>query len=334
MKSDTLNPTRIVETHTQDGARTIDKRSVEIRRLDGHFEPYLEIEKETVQVDTTTVRATTRTYGRDARGSRILVQVTEEAQRILPSGESRVLRTTSNPDVNGKLQPVQREIVETKTLGPDVEETNTTAMLPSVNGGMAPVLKTHELRRQTANGTVESQKTTLLPDGAGNWQVNERQQTVSSQKANNRSSEERVSRLDAEGKLGEISRVLSTESETPEETRRQVETYSIDVPGTTRDGSLHLVERATTTERTNTTGEHISERRVEQPTNAGDPDSDLRVSILVNGTLHPGPSGSQATRTIRSSDSNGSLEVVSVDTTKSDSVPTIEFQQAPPAQQK
>ena len=32
------------------------------------------------------------------------------------------------------------------------------------------------------------------------------------------------------------------------------------------------------------------------------PDSDLQVSIVVRDTLHPGPSGCQATRTIRSRD--------------------------------
>jgi hypothetical protein len=60
------------------------------------------------------------------------------------------------------------------------------------------------------------------------------------------------------------------------------------------------------------------------------PDSDLQVSIVVRDTLHPGPSGCHATRTIRSRDRNGSLAIVSVDTTTSDNVPTVEFQQAPP----
>ena len=71
------------------------------------------------------------------------------------------VRVTYNPDVNGRLQPVQREIVETKKISKDVEETNTTVMLPNINGGLAPAFKTHELRKRAANDTVETEKTTL-----------------------------------------------------------------------------------------------------------------------------------------------------------------------------
>jgi hypothetical protein len=93
-----------------------------------------------------------------------LVQVTEEEKHTLPGGDSNV-RATSNPDVNGKLQLVQRQIEETKRTSKDVEETKTTVMLSSVNGGLAPAMKMQELRKRGANDTVESQKTTLLPDG-------------------------------------------------------------------------------------------------------------------------------------------------------------------------
>src|SRR5208337_4890468 len=82
LKSDDLTPeripVRIIESHSQSGDRTLDKRSVEIRGTDGHFEPYQDIEKETLQVDATTVRTTTRTIGQDVNGEKALVQVTEE----------------------------------------------------------------------------------------------------------------------------------------------------------------------------------------------------------------------------------------------------------------
>jgi len=301
-KSTNLISTRIIESHSRNGNQTLDKRSVQIPSSDGHFEPYQDIETETLQVDDTTVRTTTRTFGHDVNGRKALVQVTEEERHALTEGGSNVVRTTSNPDVNGTLQPVQRETVETKKIGVDVEETKTTVMLPSVNGGLAPALKTDELRRGGANGTVESQQTTLLADGAGNWQVAEIRQNTVSQAADDCSSEERVFRRDADGKLSEVSHVVSKESEsTSGERRAMVETYSIDVPGETPDGSLHLVERTTTAQRTSATGEQVSEQQVEQ-SDPGDPDSGLRVSILVNDTVRPGPAGAHATRTIRMRD--------------------------------
>ena len=332
-KSDNLIPeripVRIIESHSQSGNRTLDKRSVEIRGTDGHFEPYQDIERETLTVDASTVKTTMRTFARDVNGMKAPVQVTEEEKHILPGGNSNIVRVTYNPDVNGRLQPVQREIVETKKIGKDLEEANTTVMLPSANGGLAPAFKTHELRKRAANDTWEIEKTTWLPDGNGKWQLSEIRQNTTRQEGTNRTTEERVSRLDSEGKLGEVSQVMSQESEsTSGEKRSVVKSYSIDVPGTTRDGSLHLVERKTSTESSSSTGERATEQKVEQ-TNPGDPSSGLRVSVLVDGRIVPGPSGEQSIVTIRARDSNGNLGIVSVDTTKADRISTIQVQQTP-----
>ena len=327
VRTNHVNPTRMIESHSENGNRTLDKQSVQILGRDGHYEAYQDIEKETVQVDASTVRTTTRSFGRDVNGEKSLVQVTEEEKHTVPGGDSNIVRITSDTDVNGKLKPVQREIVATKRIGRDSEETNTTVMLPSINGGLAPAYKSREVRKQHADGTVESEKTTLLPDGAGRWQVTEIRKDTTRQEANERTTEKHISRLDSAGKLGEVSRVVSKESEsTAGEKRNVVETYSIEIPGTSQDGSLHLVQRTTSKQRSSSTGEQVSEQEVEQ-TNRDDPNSGLRVSVLVNGTMQRGPSGVQAAHTIRMRDANGNFEVVSVDTTKSDRVPTIQVEQ-------
>jgi hypothetical protein len=322
-------PVRVIESHNQNGNRTLDERSVEIHGTDGHFEPYQDVEMETLTVDASTVRTTMRTFARDVNGAKALVQVTEEEKHILPGDDSNIVRVNYNPDVNGRLQAVQREIVETKKIGKDLEETNTTVMLTNINGGLAPAFKTHELRKRAANDTVETEKNTWLPDVNGNWQLSEIRQSITTQEAKDRKIEERVFRPDGEGKLGQISRVVSQESEsTSGEKRNSVETYSIDVPGTTRDGRLHPVERKSSTERLSSTGEQATEEKVEQ-INPGDPGAGLRVSVLVDGRMVPGPSGEQSTVIIRMRDSNGSFGIVSADTTKSDRIPTIQVQQTP-----
>src|ERR1700674_190511 len=330
-QSGNANPTRTIETHTQSGNRTLDNQSLQRRGSDGHFEPYQDVEKETVQLDATSVRTITRTFGRDANGAKTLVQVTEEERHELPGGDSNVVSTISNPDGNAQLMLIQRQIEETKKTSADVEETKTTMMLPSANGGLAPAMKVQERRQRGANDTVESQKTTLLPDGAGNWQVSEIRRATSRQegKSKDRSTEERISRRDSEGNLGEVSRTLSNESESASgETRTTVETYSINVPGSVGDGSLHLVERATAAQRTNPTGQHITEHQVQQPI-PGDPGSSLQVTIQTTDTVRPDPSGAQATRTVQARDVNGNLGVVLVDTTKSDNIHAIQVQIAP-----
>jgi hypothetical protein len=328
-QSDNVNPTRTLQSHTQTGNRTVDNQSVQRRGPDGRFEPYQDVEKTTVKVDASTVRTTTRTFGRDADGAKTLVQVTEEEAHTLPGGNSTVVSTTSNPDANGRLQLVQRQIEETKTISKDVEEKRTTVMLPSINGDLAAAMKTQERRERSANDTVVSQKTTLLPDGAGNWQVGEIHQTTTRQDGQTRTTEERISRPDSEGKLGEISRTVSKESEnTPGEKRDTVETYSVDLPGSPRDGSLHLVDRTTTAQTTGSTGQQTTVRRKEQP-DPGDPGSGLRVSVLTTDTVRPDSSGAHATQTIELRDANGDLQVVSVDTSKSDNTNAVTVQIAP-----
>jgi hypothetical protein len=323
------DPMRTIESHTQSGDRTLEKQLIQRRGSDGHFEPYQDIEKETVQVDAATVRTTTRTFGRDADGVKTLVEVIEEEKHTLAGGDSNLVRATSDPDANGNLQLVQRRIEETKRTSKDVEETKTTVMVPSVNGGLVPAVKVQERRELDAKGTVESQQTTLLPDGAGNWQVGEIRRTTTRQEGDNRSTEAQVSLPDSEGKLGEVSRTVTNEAAPASgDKRTTVEAYSISVPGSVGDGSLHLVRRATTAQLPSSTGQQTIKQQVEQA-DPGGPGSGLRVTILTTDTVRPGPSGAQATRTVQMRAANGSFGVVSVDTTKSDNIHAIQVQMAP-----
>lgn len=320
-----LNSTRTIEQHTRNGNRTLDTRSLQRHGPDGRFEPYQDIATETVQVDAATVRTTTRTFGRDANGARTLVQVIEEEKRTTLGGDSNVVRSTSNPDADGKLQLVQREVEQTAKTAENVEETKKTVLLPNVNGGLSPVMKVQQRRMRAANDREDSQTTTLLPDGSGNWQVGEIRKATQQ----GGTTEERVSRPNAEGNLSEISRTVSKHVESPSgEKRNTMETYSVDVPGTTRDGGLHLVERATTVQRTSPTGQQTTQQQVEQ-TNPGDPAAGLRVTVISTDTVRPGVSQALGTQTIQMRDANGNFGTVSVDISKSTNVHAIQVQIAP-----
>jgi hypothetical protein len=321
------NPTRTTETHKQNGNRTTDTQSIQRKGFDGHYEPYLDIETETVQVDTGTTKTITRTYSRDSSGAKKLTQVTEEEKHSRPSGDSNVVRTTSNADLDGKLQVIQRETEETKKTGENTEETQKTVMLPGVDG-MAPAMKTQERRVKGANDTVDSQTTTLLPDGSGNWKAGEiRKATKKGTK--NPTVDVRVSRPDGEGNMSEISHTVTRETETPSgEKKNTVETYSADVAGQPRDGGLHLVERTTTVQHTDLRGQQITQQQVEQP-NPGDPGAGLRVTIVSTDTVRPGASEVQGTHTIQTRDANGNFGTVSVDLSKSNNLHTVQVPAAP-----
>jgi hypothetical protein len=82
LKSDDLLPeripVRIIESHSENDNRTLDKRSVEIRGTNGHFEPYQDIERETLTVDASTVTTSVRSFALYVYGMIALVEVTVE----------------------------------------------------------------------------------------------------------------------------------------------------------------------------------------------------------------------------------------------------------------
>jgi len=324
--------TRKVESHSQEGNRTVDKQSVEILRS-GRFEPYQDIEKESVRVNDTTVRATVRTFGRDGNGQRFLVQVTEEEMQSLPDGGARVVRSTSNPDSNGRPQGVQREEQFTRKTSANVEETTTTVFLPGINGGMAPAMKVEE-RQERAGHMVQIQKSTLLQDSAGNWQTGEVKQSTVTDDGKSRTRDEHILLAGPDGHLAEVSRTVGQESrDASGEGRSTVETYSTDVPGSSPDGTLHLVQRVSNASAHGLSGNRTTQQQVEQ-LNPGDPSAGLEVTVQSTDVQSPGASGTQETRTIQIRTGNGALNVVSVDMTKSNKAPAVQVAITPPAKPK
>lgn len=320
-------PIRTLETHVRNGNRTLDKQSLQRPGSDGHFEAYQDVEKETVQVNSTTVQTVTRIFGRDGGGAKALRQTMEEETQMLPDG-SRTVRVVSAPDSDGRPQQTRREITETKRISRDAEETKTTVMLPSISGGLAPAVQIEE-RRQRAGNNVEFKKMIQLLDGGREWQVNEVRQGTIHQEDNSRTTEENVSRLDYEGKLSEFSRTVSTELENPSgEKHNTVEKYSVDMLGASRDGSLHLVQRATSTETTDSTGQQTIVRQVEEP-NPGELHDGLRVTSVSTANVRSGPSGVQGSQIVRVRNGSGEFEVCAVDTTKSDNIHAIQVQMTP-----
>ena len=325
------NPTRTTETHTQSGGRTVDNQSVQAMGTDGHYEPYLDVQKETIKVDANTVRTVERTFGRDSEGRKTLVQVTEEEKRTLPGGEVKVVRTTSDPDANGALQTVQQEVRDTRQISPSVQETKSTLLTASLNGGLTASVQTTDREAKTGDHNVAFRKSTSLPDSNGNWQLSEvREGTVKDDgKDRTRTKEERVLRPGTDGNLSVVERTISKESENAAgEKRETVATYSTNLPGTPIDDSLHLNQEVTTVHR-KADGVQTTQTLVEQR-NPAEPSGSLRVTQEAIDIVRSGTSGTtRETQTLQSLDSNGELGVVSVDTRKQDNSPAVHIDIAP-----
>src|SRR3984893_2120166 len=320
-KVENLNPVRTTESHNKSGNRSVDKQRVEVLGPDGHYQPNSDTETETIHENDSTTRTVVRTYTWDGNGRRQLFQITEEDARTTASGDKQVTRTTSNSDVNGNFQVVQREVADTTKSSPDTQETKTTLNRADGNGGFSTLRQTHELEKRNADDhSVEVKKTMLLPDGNGNWQVGEVKEQTTKEDGKNRTTEERILRPDVNGKLSELSRTVGLETETAAgEKSSTVDTYSTQLPGSAGNGTLRLNRRVTTIQKKDSTGEK-TEQQVEQP-NLGTPSDGLQVRTKTKYVVQYAAAGTQQTKTTQVRDSAGNFSVVSVETQKSDHPP-------------
>lgn len=320
-----VNPTTTYRVHTESGGRTVDKTVTERRGFNGGYEPYLETERESVRVDSSTVRTIERVFNRDPEGRKTLVRMIEEEKRSSADGGQKVVRTVSDSTLNGGLQVVKREQQDTRQISPNVRETTTTVMSPDVNGGFSPSMKYLERQTQAGEREVRVKKSTLLPDGAGNWKVNEvTEGTIKNDGSKNQTKEENVWRRTAEGDLSVVERTVTRQSaESQGEARQTVETFSNSVPGGFSDHGLVLNQRVTTVQRPKAGGGKTTEQRVEQ-INPGDPRAGVRTTQKEIDIVVPGRDGAiQEQRTIQSLDANGNLSTVWVDTSQKTGEPIV-----------
>lgn len=322
--SGNLNPLRSRESHTEANGRTVDKQSVERLGPDGRYVPYLDVERESVKVDATTVRTVERTYVRGPDGDRKLQQVRQEETRNLPGDEQKVTRSTSNPDANGTLQVVRREVSDSKQLSPGVRETRTTVLSPDLNGGLSPVAQIQNRETRTGEHSSQFKKSTLLPDGNGGWQVGEVREGVVQGDGKTQTKDEKLLRPDGNGNLSLVERTVSKEAETsPGEKGASVDKYTRDIPGTSADEGLRLAERTTTVQRTGSSGSQTVQQT--QQANPANPSDGMRVTGKTIDIVRPGSGASaQEKTTTLSLDSKGSLSPVWVDTSKKDSQPAVQ----------
>jgi len=325
-----LNPTRTRESHSESNGKTTDKQAIERLGLDGRYVPFVDIEKESIKIDATTTRTVEKTYVRGPDGQRTLQQINQEETRNLPGGEQKTVRSTSNPDANGAMQVVRRQVSDSKQISSNVRETRTTVLSPDLNGGLSPVAQVQERETKTGEHSSQFKKSTLLPDGNGGWQVGEvREGTVQSESGKGQTRDEKVSRPDGNGNLSVVERTVTKEGEIPGEKRGTVEKYATDIPGTSADGSLRLAERTTTVQRTGAGGSRTVQQT--ERANPANPSDGLNVTGKIIDIVGAGGNGSiQEKTTTLSVDSKGSLSPVWVDTSKKNIQPPVQVDTKPP----
>lgn len=317
-QSGAANPTQVVTSHREEDGKTVDVQTLQTQSINGGSEIYGQTETETVKVNATTTRVTTRHYVTDSDGQKVLNGVTTEEKVSLPEGGEKVVSTVSRPDADGNLQVTQREIQQSVASAPGTRTITTTVLQPGPDGGLAPSTQIHEIRKQVQPGVTEYNKSVSLRDGDGNWQVNEIRKGTIEKSGATETKQESVSRLNADGQMTLMEKTVSKESKGDGEQRKEVQKFSTSMGGVTAypDGQMHLDRQVTTVTRSGPGGEQVREEQVSERSPVA-PDEGLRPSQRVLDITRSGLEGvKQQTVTIESASPNGGMNVVWVDTSK------------------
>jgi hypothetical protein len=309
------NPSRATESHIKSGNRTVDKKTVEVLGPDGQYQPYFVVETEQIQESPTLTRSITRTYNPGPNGDDQLTQATESETQNSTDGSARTVQTTSKPDSDGNLEVVGREITAT-TKGTASQDSHTTVYLPDVNGDLAPSMQINEQQRNVGASNMVVKKETLLPDANGAWQPYEvREQTVKGD-AQNRTSDDRVSRRDFEGNVSPVSGMITTEKNANGERTSASQTYSVDFPGSTRNQTLRPLQSSSTVRKTEL-NRTVTEQQIVQP-NPGEPEINFfhTTNIIVREN-----SGTEEIIKVTAQYPDGSPSVVLLETRTTEQLP-------------
>jgi hypothetical protein len=277
--------------------------------VNGTLEPIREIQEESVRLDAQTTRKIRRLFTRAPDGSLRMAEQTEETTRTLPGGKTRVEGTTSRVDLNGRLQPTQRQIREIENVGADVTKTHTSVLAPDINAGFARTLEIDEVERRKPGGGVEIQETRTAPNPNHSWEVRERvERVIRPESTGARTEEEQLYRRDFEGKMFLAERTVVRETKdaqgvvrrAAESSRRNAAAAPLQVDSRVRTVETRMPDG------TVRTVEELEARRLDSPGEG------LRLIQKSMEILRPdGKGGVEGDRQIQGLDPNGRLVVTS-----------------------
>lgn len=302
-------PVRQSQTLTETENGRVETQVLETLGISGRYEPFVETEVETIEMDEQTTRVVRRLFARDPDGRRKVIEIIEEEHRKLPNHGLRVVRTTSKPDVGGKFRITRKQVEETSRLSPTIRETHTTVLKPSINGDLTPAERITETEEVKEGGVAVFQRTHLLPDGNDRWETYESRERVIRSRGDEVRTEEQVYRRDANRKLSLAERTLTREwKDAKGEEHQTTEIYSRNIAGTTRDGNgrLSLDRRLRTVRRTRSDGSRETVREL-QARSIVAPNEPLRVTEKTLEFSRPVGRGetTQTRKTVRTLDANG-----------------------------
>lgn len=233
----------------------------------GRRVPYIR-EKETVVVKgarSETREKRTQLY--DTSGNPTQQELVRTQERRLADGTIETTATTYRTDLNGRMQPVERQVERVKEQG---ALTTTTKVVerPTVNGGFGAIKKEESTERKQGETASTIETVRSIGDGSGALQVAEREQTTMKRQGTTATTETQVfSRSVATGQMGLSERTVGILQERADgSSTEKIETFGFQVHGggtnlnAQRMQLQEVVERRTTKSANGETRERTSVR--------------------------------------------------------------------------
>jgi hypothetical protein len=245
-----LTPWRRVQTRSASDSRDIVIETVETLGVDGKLEPIQEIKTETIRTGPNTA---TRhdVFGLDGQRQRTLLERTQSEQEISADGNTSTVQNGWVSDLNGRLGLTSRQIEKTRSIAPDIRQSDTTLLRPGMNETLRESERTEYTERQISPTVVRRDTTQLVRDVNGLWQSTEtRSRELRELGSSERLEEEMIRRRDMNGKLTVSERSITRRSEANGREDVVIETYAQNAEGflrsDTRLGLSHRVRTSTT----------------------------------------------------------------------------------------
>jgi len=298
---------RRLQTRTESGGRETVTETIEVPGPDGQFKTFSETMTETIRLGLDSVQTKRDVFGTDSDGRRKLIQTTQADQGTSPDGGSRILENTWTADLNGRLELYQRQLQEIKPAGPNVKQTDITIYRPGINEDLRETERVQESERQVSSDVVQNESSHFVRDSNGRWQAIEtRNREVRTAGATERTEEETIQRLDANGALTPAERRVTRRSTANGQDQLTTETYFQNIGAGVSD-ALGLNQRLRVTTVGTADGGQQTIRELEAR-NPAAPNEPLRVVERTVETVRAtGPDRWEIQRQIFALDGNGRL---------------------------
>lgn len=313
-------PWRRVESRTESGGRIIVVSTSETPDINGRMAPDQEVVTETTRSGTAGDQTRRDVFEVGADGRRRLRETTASRRDADENGTTSTVHDTWTSDVNGRLGQTSRQSEQTRSVGSDTRQTDTTFLVPGVNEALRESQRTQSIERKVDPTVTRSDRTRADRDLNGRWQPTE----IRSGEARSaeRVEEETVQRRDVSGNLVVEERSVTRRSGTNEQDRTVVETYSQNADGVIRSGSrLALNQRVIRTTTPSADGGRYTVEEVEGRNRVAPNDPMRVVRRTVESVRQIAPDRWVTERQVFDLDVNGRMSLIETETVQSSTKP-------------